>query len=262
MTNLHDYFEKLYNENKLSHAFLIGNVSLNSIKYELLDIFNKFILNSKTNVENNPNVYFIEEKNGIIKKESIKELLNKLSTTSQFDSAKIYVIDKCENLSEFSYNSILKTLEEPSDNIYAFLISTNIDSVKPTISSRCQKILISSSYSYEYEDEFIDVTNYIIESIEKNGINAISINSKIYKLIEDKNKLISILKNMFYIYNEELNNLVNDGKIINILLNNNDLNSLMKKILIINNNLNNLKGNLNKNISIDRIIIEMGRCNL
>ena len=67
---------------------------------------------------------------------------------------------------------------------------------------------------------------------------------------------------MFYIYNEELNNLVNDGKIINILLNNNDLNSLMKKILIINNNLNNLKGNLNKNISIDRIIIEMGRCNL
>lgn len=262
MNNLYNYFEKLDSENKLSHAFLIGNVSLNEIKSDLLKIFNDFILKSKKNVDNNPNIYFLEENNGIIKKDDIKELLRKLTTTSQFDGSKIYVIDKCEKLSDFSYNAILKTLEEPSQGVYAFLLTTNIDAVKTTIASRCQKIFISSYVDNEIDELYIDVVNLLIEHIEKNGVNTISSFPKIYKMIVDRNMLHSIVKSMLDIYINALDNLIIKEEIDNYLLINNNIESLTKKILIINDSINRLNGNLNKNMSIDRLIIEMGRCNI
>ena len=262
MNNLYHYFEKINKKEKLSHAFLIGNVSLNEIKPILLKIFNDFILKSKNNVDSNPNIYFLEEKNGIIKKDDIRDLLKKLTTTSQFDESKIYVIDKCENLNDFSYNALLKTLEEPAENIYAFLLTSNMDAVKTTIASRCQKIFISSYIDIKYEDSCIDIADSLIESIEKYGVDSISSSSKTYKLIEDRYTLINILKYMLNKYMESLNELVNSNSINNNLLKNNDINSLINKILVINDSLSKIEYNLNKNICIDRLIIEMGRCNI
>ena len=86
----------------------------------------------------------MEEKNLNITKDIIKDLLNKLSTTSQFNNNKVYIIDGVEKLNDFADNALLKTLEEPQANIYAFLITNNINSVKPTISSRCQKLYLNS----------------------------------------------------------------------------------------------------------------------
>lgn len=262
MNNLYHYFEKIYEKGKLSHAFLIGNVSLSEIKPVLLKIFNDFILKSKNNVDSNPNIYFLEEKNGIIKKDDIRNLLKNLTTTSQFDGSKIYVIDKCENLNDFSYNALLKTLEEPAENIYAFLLTTNIDAVKTTIASRCQKIFISSYIDIKYEDSCIDIANSLIESIEKIGVDSITSSSKIYKLIEDRDSLVNILKYMLNKYMEALNVIVNSDSISNYLLENNDINSLISKILVINDSINRIEFNLNKNMCIDRLIIEMGRCNI
>jgi hypothetical protein len=50
---------------------------------------------------------------------------------------------------------------------------------------------------------------------------------------------------------------------LNLLIDNNsnEIELLSKKILVINSNINLLNYNLNKNLAIDKFLIEMWRCN-
>ena len=107
----------------------------------------------------------------------------------------------------------------------------------------------------------MDIAETFIDNIEKDNINTIVKNPKIYTQIEDRNTLSEVLKYMLIKYNNNLNYLIKHDKIKDEVLKNNDLVLLSKKILIINENLNKLSGNLNKNLSIDRLLIEMWRCN-
>lgn len=261
MDKLYNYFENLYNSDKLSQAFLIGNVSFNLIKNDLYKIINKFILETNVNCENNPNIIILSKEDGCASKDDIKDLINKLSLTSQFENKKIYIIDKCELLNDYAYNAILKTLEEPEKGIYAFLITNNIDSVKSTISSRCQKLFISSGIENNYLLENIEEADSIIKKIENDGINTIVNYPKIYIDISNKEYLLNLLKYMLEKYTKTLNYLIKYDKINEEYLKSNNILTLSRKILVINDNINRLKGNLNKNLSIDRLIIEMWRCN-
>ena len=125
-------------------------------------------INNIDHLKDNPDVYILKQDEVNITKDVIKDLLNKLSTTSQFNNKKVYIIDKTEYLSDTVFNAILKTLEEPKEGIYAILISNNIDAVKPTIVSRCQKIFLTSSTDkLELSDETEEIANNLIDSIEE-----------------------------------------------------------------------------------------------
>ena len=196
----------------------------------------------------------------------IKDLLNKLSTTSQFNNKKVYIIDKTEYLSDTVFNAILKTLEEPKEGIYAILISNNIDAVKPTIVSRCQKIFLTSSTDkLELSDEIEEIANNLIDSIEENGPKTIAKNYKMYNIITDRDKFVQILKTMMNEYHKVLKSIIeekNDDFLNKKILENNNLTSILNKMLIIDNTINLMQNYLNKNLSIDRFIIEMWRCNI
>ena len=56
LNNLSDYFDKLSNVDKISHSFLIGNVSFDEIKDQLFEVINKYIFKSNINPENNPDL--------------------------------------------------------------------------------------------------------------------------------------------------------------------------------------------------------------
>ena len=47
-------------------------------------------------------------------------------------------------MNDYASNSLLKFLEEPEKNIYAFLISSNVMKVLETIKSRCQLIMLDN----------------------------------------------------------------------------------------------------------------------
>ena len=51
---------------------------------------------------------------------------------------RIYILHLIENMTIEAINSILKFLEEPGQQIYAFLTTNNENSILPTIISRCQ----------------------------------------------------------------------------------------------------------------------------
>lgn len=265
--NIVEYFEKLNEEDKLTQAFLIGNVLFDDIKNEINEVLQKYIFNNNIdNLKENPDVYILKQDETNITKDIIKDLLNKLSTTSQFNNKKVYIIDKTEYLSDTIFNAILKTLEEPKEGIYAILISNNIDAVKPTIISRCQKIfLTSSSDKLEFTEELEEITTDLINSIEENGPKTIAKNYKMYNIINDRDKFIQVLKTMMNEYHKVLKSIIEEKEeefLNKKILENNNLSSILNKMLVIDNTINLMQNYLNKNLSIDRFIIEMWRCNI
>ena len=265
--NIVEYFEKLNEEDKLTQAFLIGNVLFDDIKNEINEVLQKYIFNNNIdNLKDNPDVYILKQDETNITKDILKDLLNKLSTTSQFNNKKVYIIDKTEYLSDTIFNAILKTLEEPKEGIYAILISNNIDAVKPTIISRCQKIfLTSSSDKLEFTEELEEITTDLINSIEENGPKTIAKNYKMYNIINDRDKFIQVLKTMMNEYHKVLKSIIEEKEeefLNKKILENNNLSSILNKMLVIDNTINLMQNYLNKNLSIDRFIIEMWRCNI
>ncbi len=265
--NIVEYFGKLNEEDKLTQAFLIGNVLFDDIQSEINEVLQKYIFNNSIdNLKDNPDVYILKQDEVNITKDVIKDLLNKLSTTSQFNNKKVYIIDKTEYLSDTVFNAILKTLEEPKEGIYAILISNNIDAVKPTIISRCQKIFLSSSTDkLELTEEIGEISNDLINSIEENGPKTIAKNYKMYNIISDRDKFVKVLKTMMNEYHKVLKSIIegkNEDYLNKKILENNNLASILNKMLIIDNTINLMQNYLNKNLSIDRFIIEMWRCNI
>ncbi len=265
--NIVEYFGKLNEEDKLTQAFLIGNVLFDDIQSEINEVLQKYIFNNNIdNLKDNPDVYILKQDEVNITKDVIKDLLNKLSTTSQFNNKKVYIIDKTEYLSDTVFNAILKTLEEPKEGIYAILISNNIDAVKPTIISRCQKIFLSSSTDkLELTEEIGEISNDLINSIEENGPKTIAKNYKMYNIISDRDKFVKVLKTMKNEYHKVLKTIIegkNEDYLNKKILENNNLSSILNKMLIIDNTINLMQNYLNKNLSIDRFIIEMWRCNI
>ncbi len=54
---------------------------------------------------------------------------------------KLYIIDECHMLTKEAFNALLKTIEEPPDNVIFILATTEEHKVLPTIVSRCQKLI-------------------------------------------------------------------------------------------------------------------------
>lgn len=84
------------------------------------------------------NFMLIEPTNDSIKKENIEALKHEFSMSSINGEKKIYLINDAEKMNPSAQNALLKFLEEPNPNHYAFLTTTNYKKILPTITSRCQ----------------------------------------------------------------------------------------------------------------------------
>ena len=90
---------------------------------------------------NHPDVIYVNhEKPAVI---SVDEIRNQLiSTISEYpysSEKKIYIIDEAEKMNEQAQNALLKTIEEPPEYAVIFLLTNNLNSLLPTILSRCIK---------------------------------------------------------------------------------------------------------------------------
>ena len=76
-----------------------------------------------------------------IKVEQIREgVEDRLFLKSFEGKCKVVIVDEAERMSNGAQNAFLKTLEEPPPNSVIILITSNPDSLLPTIRSRCQLI--------------------------------------------------------------------------------------------------------------------------
>ena len=81
---------------------------------------------------------------------NLKKFLNESSSIKNLD--KFIIIDSADDLNLNSANSLLKTLEEPKQNTFIFLISHQISTILPTIRSRCLKIKFNNLNFSDFKD--------------------------------------------------------------------------------------------------------------
>jgi DNA polymerase III subunit gamma/tau len=71
--------------------------------------------------------------------DDIRDLQKELMYSASKSHFKIYIIDEVHMLSKNAFNALLKTLEEPPDNVIFIFATTEPQKVIPTIVSRCQR---------------------------------------------------------------------------------------------------------------------------
>ena len=105
-----------------------------------------------------------------------EEILDKVPYPPTQLKKKIYVIDEVHMLSKWAFNALLKTIEEPRDNVCFVLATTEMHKVPDTIISRCQvfnfkKVLendmvkhlewISKKESLNYDQDALNIISKI-----------------------------------------------------------------------------------------------------
>lgn len=257
MKNLALEFEKFKTNNKMGHAFLLYNVNYDKIEKDLVSIINSSFFDLENNI---PEIYFIEPLKNTITKDQIKDLQQYLKNYSQINENKVYVIKECDKMNLSAANSILKILEEPQSNIFAFLITEDVEKVLPTISSRCIKIFIENKnflLDEEDKEKYIEIISLLCKKDNDKNIY------KLYELLQknDKNGLNTIIENLIILlkdllnllYKVKLENYLEDE--ITFLSKYFSEDDLIKKIEFLNDIRNRLDYNINTNMFVDKLLI-------
>ena len=85
-----------------------------------------------------PDHRFVEPSNGQIKIEQIRNLIREANLSPVEGRYKVFVIRAFDRANPSAANSLLKTLEEPSETTRILLTSSQSVGILPTITSRCQ----------------------------------------------------------------------------------------------------------------------------
>lgn len=120
---------------------------------------------------------------------------------------KVYVILEADKMTVQAQNSLLKTIEEPPDYAFFFLVTSNASKLLPTIHSRCIKLDTAAIdvpalsdmllNKYKYDKKLADrIANFSLGRIDKAVM--LSENAEMLGLYEEAFKLIDIIKKEDY----------------------------------------------------------------
>jgi DNA polymerase-3 subunit delta' len=85
-----------------------------------------------------------EEEGKAIKVDQVRMLSEFTSLHAHYEGFKVVIVQPAEQMNHAAANSLLKTLEEPSDNTVLLLVTANPHRLLPTIRSRCQLLPFAS----------------------------------------------------------------------------------------------------------------------
>lgn len=111
------------------------------------------------------------------KVEDAQSILEKVQYVPVNGKYKIYIIDEVHMLTNHAFNALLKTLEEPPENVIFILATTEVHKVLDTIKSRCQRFDfrrittddIVKHLRYISNQEKINITDDALFAIAKNS---------------------------------------------------------------------------------------------
>ena len=202
-------FIRLYENNKLPNKILISGekgIGKTTLAYHIINQILSFDEdyaydsdNFRINPDNksfklilnktNPNFFSIdiEDEKKSIDINQIRKLILKLNTSSFNKKPRLVLIDNIEYLNINSVNALLKTLEEPNNNIYFILINNN-KKILPTLKSRClnYNIHLTSNQSFDITKKILG-TNFV-NLINNEMINNYSTPGSILSLLNFANE--------------------------------------------------------------------------
>ena len=255
--------DKIVSSNRISHAYIIQLKNYDD-DFVLVKSFVKAILcKEKRKVsefsdcklcnicnlidnDNYPDLCVIEPDGKEIKKSQLVGLQKEFNNKSLLDNKRIYILKEADKLNESAANTILKFLEEPSDDIVAILVTTNRYKMLETILSRCQVLSIDSKgKEIIYNDEIIDLVHFICDG------DALFINYSeiIEKILPDKMVALERLKVVEQIFVQYLIDKENSS--LSKYLNKLSDEKIVKYSLIIEEYLKKLQYNVNYKLWLD-----------
>lgn len=155
---IYETFVNSMNNNRLSHAYLLcgelGTPLLESAKYLAKSILcdnpsplacDACITCIRIDSNNYPDFIVIDGSESLITDKDIEIIQEQFKTEPlEKKGIMIYVLHLVENITTKAINSILKMLEEPTNQVYAILTTHNKNRILPTIISRCQTLQLNS----------------------------------------------------------------------------------------------------------------------
>ena len=97
--------------------------------------------------------------------DEIREIRDKSTYSPSLARYKVYIIDEVHMLSTGAFNALLKTLEEPTQNVVFILATTELHKIPATILSRVQRFEFKSIRTQ-------DITAHIHHILEKENISS------------------------------------------------------------------------------------------
>ncbi len=218
-----------YQNNHLSHAYIFnGEVGVG--KKEMALYFAAMMYCKHDEIcfecedchkifnEEHLNVYIVKSEGQVIKKEQVLDLQKEFARTSLVDGPRIYIIEDADKLNVQSANSLLKFIEEPTNNnTYAILLTTNIEDILPTIISRCgiinfksidKNILVKTLNNQGITENaklICEFTNNIESAImlskDDNFIKTVGLCEEFIKIKDSKSSIIYLQKNINFFDN-------------------------------------------------------------
>jgi DNA polymerase III subunit gamma/tau len=105
--------------------------------------------------------------------DQVRDLIEKVKYAPIKGRYKVYIIDEVHMMSASAFNALLKTLEEPPENVIFILCTTEPYKVLPTILSRCQRFDFSKLTDQEMSDKLIEVLKKEGSEYDDAGVKAI-----------------------------------------------------------------------------------------
>ncbi len=147
-----EHFQNALSTKKISHAYIINGEKASGKEF-IARIFAMALQCEKGGIEpcqechscrqalsgNQPDIIRVtHDKPNTISVDDIRSRINNDVGIKPYSSPyKIYIVNEAEKMTVQAQNAILKTLEEPPEYAVIMLLTTNVNSLLPTILSRC-----------------------------------------------------------------------------------------------------------------------------
>lgn len=118
--------------------------------------------------KNHPDIIMVShEKPGTISIDEIRDqVIHDVAIKPYCSPYKIYIVADAEMMTVQAQNALLKTIEEPPEYAVIMLLTSNVDSLLPTIQSRCVRLdlkVVDDSLVKQYLMERLQVPDYQAE---------------------------------------------------------------------------------------------------
>ncbi len=228
-----EHLQNALQTKKVSHAYIIQGEK-SSGKEFIAKVFSMALQCEKQGVEpcnecrsckqalsgNHPDIIYVtHEKPNTISVEDIRSQVNNDVAIKPYSREyKVYIINEAEKMTVQAQNAILKTLEEPPAYVVILLLVSNVQTLLPTILSRCVTLHmkpVSDRLVKKYLMEELQIPDYKAEvcvAFARGNIGKAKSLASSEEFDNVKNEALALLK---YIHDMELQEIVQAIRKIN-----------------------------------------------
>lgn len=159
---IQNFLERVIVKGRVSHAYLFIGPRDCGKRAVARWFFSQLTNLSEEKLLTSPDFCEINGQDGAIGIELVRELRERLNFSSSLGEWKIALIASAAALTPEAANALLKTLEEPKHHVCIILTIEHLDSILPTIVSRCEILKFPASSEFKPRQKDVDCLKQLL----------------------------------------------------------------------------------------------------